>query len=216
MTTQTAAPAAEPSFSEEMANGVSHGIGLLAALVAVPFVVGSAAARGSAAIVGASVFSATVSLLYLMSTLYHVLPAPKVKRVFRTLDHAAIFLLIAGTYTPFTLGVLKGGWGWTLFGLVWSLAIFGVLVETLGKLRFPKLSLALYLAMGWSVVIAIKPMWLLMPGWGLFWLAAGGVAYTAGVGFYVAKRLRYHHLIWHLFVMVGTACHVVAVMRYAG
>jgi len=154
-------------------------------------------------------------LLYLTSTLYHALPAPKAKRVFRVLDHAAIFLLIAGTYTPFTLGVLSGGWGWTLFGLVWSLAIAGVLLESLGNFRFPKLSLALYVAMGWLVVIAIKPMWLLMPRWGLFWLAAGGLAYTGGVAFYAAKRLRHHHLIWHLCVIAGTACHVVAVLRYA-
>jgi len=202
--------------ADEVANSVSHGIGLVAALAAVPFLVGNAAVQGkTAGIIGASVFSATMVLLYLTSTLYHALPAPKVKRVFRMLDHAAIFLLIAGTYTPFTLGVLSGGWGWTLLGLVWSLAIAGVLLETIGNLKFPRLSLSLYVAMGWLILIAIKPMWLLMPRWGLFWLAAGGVAYTAGVGFYAAKRLRHHHLIWHLFVIAGTACHVVAVMRYA-
>ncbi len=216
MSTDSAALQPEASLAEEIANSASHAVGLLAAIVAAPFVIGSAVGRGgTSAVVGASVFSATMVLLYLTSTLYHALPSPKVKRVFRMLDHAAIFLLIAGTYTPFTLGVLRGGWGWTLFGLVWSLALGGVLLETVGKLRFPRLSLALYVAMGWSVVIAIKPMWTLMPRWGLFWLAAGGIAYTAGVGFYAAKRLRHHHLIWHLFVIAGTACHVVAVMFYA-
>jgi hemolysin III len=204
------------SIAEEVANSISHGAGLLAALAAAPFLIGSAAERGTTAgIVGASVFSVTMVLLYLTSTLYHALPSRRAKRVFRVLDHAAIFLLIAGTYTPFTLGVLSGGWGWTLFGLVWSLAVAGVLLEAVGNLRFPRLALGLYVAMGWLVVIAIKPMWQLMPGWGLFWLAAGGVAYTAGVGFYAAKRLRHHHLVWHLFVIAGSACHVVAVLRYS-
>lgn len=154
-------------------------------------------------------------LLYLSSTLYHALPAPSAKRVLRTVDHAAIFLLIAGTYTPFTLGVLSGAWGWTLFGLVWTLALAGVLLETFGRMRYPKLSLALYIGMGWLVLIAAKPMIQLMQPWGLFWLVAGGVAYTAGVAFYAAKRIPHHHLIWHLFVIAGTACHVVAVLRYA-
>jgi hemolysin III len=155
-------------------------------------------------------------VLYLTSTLYHALPATEAKRVFRVLDHSAIFLLIAGTYTPFTLGVLRGAWGWTLFGCVWALAVAGVLIEWLGKLRFERVSLALYVAMGWLVVIAIRPLWLLMPGWGVFWLVAGGAAYTGGIAFYLAKRWKHHHLVWHLFVMAGTACHVVAVARYSG
>jgi len=205
------------TLSQEIANSVSHGLGLLAALAVTPFLIAGAATHGSAAaVVGASVFSATMVLLYLTSTLYHALPAPEVKRVFRVLDHSAIFLLIAGTYTPFTLGVLRGAWGWTLFGCVWALAVAGVLLESLGNLRFERLSLALYVAMGWLVLIAIRPMWLLMPGWGVFWLVGGGVAYTAGIGFYLAKRWKHHHLVWHLFVMAGTACHAVAVARYAG
>ena len=206
-----------PTAREEIENSVSHGIGLLAAIAVAPFLIASAASGGSAqTIVGASVFSATMVLLYLSSTLYHALPAPSAKRVLRTVDHAAIFLLIAGTYTPFTLGVLSGAWGWTLFGLVWTLALAGVLLETFGRMRYPKLSLALYIGMGWLVLIAAKPMIQLMQPWGLFWLVAGGVAYTAGVAFYAAKRIPHHHLIWHLFVIAGTACHVVAVLRYAG
>lgn len=205
----------ELSLGEEIANSVSHGLGLLAAIAAAPFLIVGAAERGAVAgIVGASIFSAAMVLVYLTSTLYHALPNPQVKRVFRVLDHAAIFLLIAGTYTPFTLGVLSGAWGWSLFGAVWSLALAGVLLESAGGMRFPKLSMALYVAMGWLIVIAIHPMWLLMPRWGLFWLAAGGVAYTAGIAFYAA-RSRYAHLVWHLFVFAGTACHVVAVHRYA-
>ncbi|MCK5495318.1 MAG: hemolysin III family protein, partial [Hyphomicrobiaceae bacterium] len=137
-------------------------------------------------------------------------------RVFQVLDHSAIFLLIAGTYTPFTLGVLKGAWGWTLFGLVWGIAVLGVVLKSVRGARHQRLSAILYLAMGWLIVIAVKPLWLNMPFWGLFWLLAGGVAYTAGVGFYAAGRIRYSHFIWHLFVIAGTACHFIAVLRYAG
>ena len=171
--------------------------------------------HGATAVVGASVFAATMSLLYLTSTIYHALPENRAKRVFQILDHGAIYLLIAGTYTPFTLGVLRGTWGWTLFGMIWGLAIFGVVVKSRGGIRYRRLSTTLYLAMGWLVVIAAKPLLLHVPGWGLFWLAAGGVAYTAGVAFYVARQLRYAHFIWHLFVLTGTACHFVAVLNYA-
>ena len=122
---------------------------------------------------------------------------------------------IAGTYTPFTLGVLRGPWGWTLFGLIWGLAVVGILLKSIRGIRYPRLSTAVYLAMGWLVLVAAKPLWLLVPGWGLFWLAAGGVAYTAGVGFYAANRLRYAHFVWHLFVLAGTGCHFVAVLHYA-
>jgi hemolysin III len=158
----------------------------------------------------------TMMLVYSTSTIYHALPHNRAKRLFRVLDHAAIFLLIAGTYTPFTLGVLAGGWGFTLFGLVWALAIFGVVLKAVGGVGRERLSTGLYIGMGWLVLPMIWPLWQAMPAWGLFWLAAGGIAYTAGVGFYAAKRLRYGHLIWHLFVMAGTSCHVVAVTRYAG
>ncbi len=163
-----------------------------------------------------SVFGATMVVLYLTSALYHALPASRAKQVFRGLDHAAIFLLIAGTYTPFTLGALAGGWGWTLFGVVWGLALLGILLKAARGMRHPRLSMFLYLAMGWLVVVALKPVLLGVPSWGVFWLLAGGLAYTIGAIFYSARRIRYNHLVWHLFVMAGTACHFVAVLRYAG
>ena len=204
------------SMGEEIANSISHGIGFVAALVAFPVLVLGAMRHGASAVVGAAVFAATMSLLYLTSTIYHALPENRAKRVFQILDHGAIYLLIAGTYTPFTLGVLRGAWGWTLFGMIWGLAIFGVVVKSMGGIRYRRLSTALYLAMGWLVMIAAKPLLVHVPGWGLFWLAAGGVAYTAGVGFYVAShRTRYAHLVWHLFVLAGTTCHFVAVLNYS-
>jgi hemolysin III len=132
--------------------------------------------------------------------------------VFQVLDHSAIFLLIAGTYTPFTLGVLRGGWGWALLGLVWSLALAGVVLKAVAGAGHPKLSLGLYLVMGWAVVIAADPLRLRMPAEGLAWLLAGGIAYTAGIAFYATERLRYGHAVWHLFVVGGTTCHVVAVL----
>jgi len=204
------------SPGEEIANSVSHGVGLLAAVAAAPVLVFSATRHGSAAqIAGASVFAGAMVLLYLVSTLYHALRGNRSKRVFQVLDHAAIFLMIAGTYTPFTLGVLRGTWGWTLFGLVWGLALAGVVLTALGGVRYPKLSMCLYLAMGWLILVAVKPFWLRMPAWGLLWLSAGGIAYMAGVAFYAAKRVRYSHFVWHLFVIAGTACHCIAVLRYA-
>ncbi len=204
------------SPGEEIANSVSHGVGLVAALVAVPILIVAAVRRGGAVgIVGASVFAGTMVLLYLASTLYHALPENKTKRMFQVLDHGAIFLLIAGTYTPFTLGVLRGGWGWTLFGLVWGLAVLGIVLKIVGGIRIPWLSTCLYLGMGWLVLIAVRPLWVRMPLSGLTWLVAGGLAYTAGVAFFAAERLRYSHFIWHLFVLTGTCCHFFAVLWYA-
>ncbi len=204
------------SFREEIANSISHGIALLIAISATPFLIFSAIEHGDTAdIVGSSIFAVTMVLLYLISTLYHALPRNKAKEIFQILDHSAIYLFIAGTYTPFTLGVLSGTWGWTLFGLVWGIAFAGVLLKAIGGIRYPALSTCLYLAMGWLALIAIKPLWLLVPHWGLFWLLAGGIAYTLGVAFFVAERLSYNHFVWHLFVMAGTACHFVAVMWFA-
>jgi len=203
------------SLGEEIANSISHGMGFVAALIALPVLVFGASRSGVAATVGAAVFAATMALLYLTSTLYHALPPNRAKRVFQTLDHGAIFLLIAGTYTPFTLGVLRGPWGWALFGLVWALAVAGIVLKSIGRPRHPWLSIGLYVAMGWLVVVAAKPLWQTMPGWGLFWLVAGGVAYTGGVGFYSASRIRYAHFVWHLFVLAGTTFHFIAVLNYA-
>ena len=205
-----------PSLGEEIANSVSHGVGLAAALVATPFLVLAAARHGgSTGTVGASVFAGTVVLLYLASTLYHAWPSPRTKHVFRVIDHSAIFLLIAGTYTPFTLGVLRGAWGWTLFSLVWSLAVLGITLKAVGGIRYPRLSTTLYLGMGWLALIAIRPLWLRLPASGWLWLVAGGLAYTAGVAFYAAERMRYGHFVWHLFVLTGTVCHFFAVLWYA-
>jgi hemolysin III len=204
------------SLGEEIANSVSHGVGFVAALGVTPFLLAHAIRHGGAvAAVGASVFAATVLLLYLASTLYHALPRGKAKRVFRVIEHSAIYLLIAGTYTPFTLGVLRGPWGWTLIVLIWILAAAGVLLKSLGGVRHPTVSMVLYLGMGWLMVIAVRPLWLRVPLSGLVWLLLGGLAYTAGVAFYGAKRLRYAHFVWHLFVLAGTACHFIAVRFYA-
>ncbi len=204
------------SLGEEIANAVSHGAGLLAAAAGAPFLIFAAVQSGGAMeIAGASVFAAAMVLLYLMSTLSHALTGIRARRLFGDFDQMAIYLLIAGTYTPFTLGVLRGAWGWVLFGIVWALAIIGIGLKATGRMRSQVVSTCLYLAMGWTALIAIKPLWLLVPPWGLFWILAGGFAYTMGVGFFAARRIPYNHFIWHLFVIAGTACHYIAVMWYA-
>ena len=203
------------SLGEEIANSISHGAGALLAIGATPFLIIDAIPLGAIAIVGASVFGATMIILYSASTLYHAFPHSRAKRVFQILDHSSIFLLIAGTYTPFTLSVLQGAWGWTLFGIVWTLAIFGVILKSVGGAGTSRLSIALYLGMGWLAVAAVKPLWTTLSGWGLFWLLAGGLFYSAGVLFFAYDhRIQYGHFIWHLFVVAGTASHVVAILRY--
>lgn len=198
--------------AEELANSLSHGVGLLAALFAAPVLIVAAARTGSAAYVtGVSVFVATVVLLYLSSTLYHRASSPRAKKALQVLDHSAIFLLIAGSYTPFTLGVLRGPWGWSLFGVVWGLAALGIFMKVFKGTGFPLLSNALYLGMGWLCVVAGRELWNSLSAEALGWLVAGGLAYTVGVVFYVADHRRYAHFVWHLFVLAGTACHVVAV-----
>ena len=204
------------TLGEEIANSVSHGVGLAAVLVASPLLIAHAARVGSCAfVVGVSIFVASAVVLYLSSTLYHALPHGGGKRVFRVIEHSAIFLLIAGTYTPFLLGVLHGPWGWTLVVLIWALAILGVLLKTVGKEGHSTLSMVLYLGMGWLLVVAIRPLWLHVPLAGLALILAGGVAYTAGTAFFAAERLRYAHFVWHLFVLAGTTCHLIAIWRYA-
>lgn len=205
------------SVREEAANSISHGIGLVALLGATPWLLKNAAAAGDPGLtVGAALFAAATALLYLSSTLYHALPQGKAKRIFRAIEHSAIFLLIAGTYTPFTLGVLRQGWGWTMFGLIWGLALAGVILKVFAKLSHPVISTALYLAMGWLVLIAIKPLYALLPAPGFFWLVAGGVAYTLGVIFFaIDDYLHYGHFIWHLFVLAGNGCHYLAILHAA-
>jgi hemolysin III len=205
------------SRREEFANSASHFAGLAAAFVGVPVLVTNATERGDAAyFAGVCIFSATVFLLYLASAIYHGLPEGKAKKAFLVLDHASIYLLIAGTYTPFTLGVLRGSWGWTLFVVIWALAIAGVLLKVTGRASNPIISTGMYVLMGWLVVFALKPLVARVPQPGLLWLLAGGLFYTTGIVFYAtSSRLRYGHLIWHLFVVAGTACHYFAVLWYA-
>lgn len=206
------------AFGEEMANAISHGIALVASIAAIPIlIIGAVRDGGAAGIVGASIFGATLLMLYLASTLYHALPAGRAKQVFMVIDHCAIYLLIAGTYTPFTLGALHGAWGWSLFGVVWGLALAGILLKTILGTRYQALSIALYLVMGWLVVVATRPMLSAVPVPGLWWLLAGGLSYTAGiVFFYFDSRVRYAHFVWHLFVIAGSYCHFMAVFWYAG
>ena len=201
---------------EEIANSISHGIGLLLALGMVPVLVVSAMRIGSIHfMVGASVFAGTVVLLYLASTLYHSLTHERAKHFFRLFDHSAIFLLIAGTYTPFALGVLRGPWGWTLLTIVWVLAVVGITTKAVIGLRHSWISMTLYLLMGWLAVVAVKPILLLVPLPGVLLILAGGIAYTGGLAFLATRRLRYAHFIWHLFVIMGTICHFFAVLWYA-
>jgi hemolysin III len=204
------------SLGEEIANSISHGIGFAAMLVLSPLLIGHAAEAGSPMfVVGVCIFVASAVVLYLSSTLYHALPHGRGKRVFRIIEHSAIYLLIAGTYTPFMLGALHGPWGWTLVVLIWALAMGGVVLKTLGRAGHPRLSMVLYLGMGWLLIVAIRPLWLHVPMAGLGLILAGGLAYTVGTLFYAAKHRPYAHFVWHLFVLAGTTCHVVAIWRYA-
>ena len=204
------------SLREEIANSISHGLGLLLALVALPVLVLTAIELGSVRfLVGVSVFGGTMVLLYLASTLYHSLTHEAAKRLCRVFDHTAIFLLIAGTYTPFALGVLRGPWGWSLLAVVWSLAITGIVLKIRTRTRHSRISIVLYVIMGWLAVVAVKPILMLIPIPGILLILAGGLAYTGGLAFFAAQRIRYNHFIWHLFVIAGTTCHFFAVLWYA-
>lgn len=204
------------SLGEEIANSVSHGVAVLAAIAAAPFLFAADRPMSVGSIIGAGVYAATMVLLYLTSTLYHAMPAGRAKRVFMKLDHSAIYVFIAGSYTPFVLGALNGPWGWVLFGVVWSLAALGVALKSFDRLSHPWLSTGLYLAMGWLVVIAAVPLIERVPLPGVGLLIAGGLAYTAGVVFFVLdSRLRYAHAVWHGFVVAGTGLHFFAVLSYA-
>ncbi|WP_079436007.1 hemolysin III family protein [Zoogloea sp. LCSB751] len=208
------------SAAEEAANSISHGLGFILALTAAPDLIAASAQQGRAAnIFGACVFAVTMVMLYFSSMLYHAIPEhhDRMKRRLAKLDHGAIYLFIAGSYTPFALGVLDGVWGWTLLGLVWGLAAVGLVLKAFDRLSNPYLSTGLYLVMGWLVVIAAVPLIERVSQTGLAWLVAGGLAYTGGVAFYLTDaRLRFGHFIWHLFVMAGTTCHFFAVLWYAG
>jgi hemolysin III len=199
---------------EEIANSITHGAGALLSIAGLVAMVVQSAIRGTAwHIVACSLYGTTLVLLYLASTLYHALPRGRAKRVFQILDHSAIYLLIAGTYTPFTLVTLRGGWGWALFGFVWGLAVLGIVFKSLFIGRLAVLSTVVYILMGWCALIAIRPLLQALPWNAFLWLLAGGLAYTLGVVFFAGKY-RYAHAIWHLFVLAGSACHFVAVWEY--
>jgi hemolysin III len=204
------------TLGEEIANSVTHGVALLASVAALPILVVVAVARRDPwQVAGAAIFGVTLITLYAASTLYHALPHSRAKRVFRVLDHSAIYLLIAGTYTPFALGALRGAWGWALLGTVWPLAVLGIIAKATLGFRFPRLSAAVYLMMGWLAVIAFGPLMAQVGVAGMAWLVAGGLCYTAGVLFFAWERLRYGHMVWHLFVAAGSVCHFFAVLWHA-
>ncbi len=203
------------SLGEEIANAITHGLGLALSIAGLVILTVFASLRGGAwHVVSVSVYGASLVVLYAASTFYHALPQPRAKRVFRILDHSAIYLLIAGTYTPFTLVNLRGGWGWALFGTVWGLAVVGTLLEIFGQRRVKWLSLAFYLGMGWLVAIAARPLAQNMDPGGLLLIGLGGLAYCLGVLFYVWRRMPYHHAVWHLFVLAGSVLHYFSVLLY--
>jgi hemolysin III len=202
------------TIGEEIANSVTHGIAAALSIAALVILVVFAALRGNAwHIASCTIFGVTLILLYLASTLYHALPPGKAKQVFRILDHASIYLLIAGTYTPFTLVTLRGPWGWSIFGVVWALAVAGVVFQSLLIGRLPVVSTAVYILMGWVVVIAARPLIHALPWGGLLWMLAGGLSYTLGVYFFASKT-KFAHMVWHLFVIAGSVCHFFAVLLY--
>ena len=207
----------DQTLGEEIANALSHGLGFLLAAASLPILVQHASRHGGAAgVVGASLFAGTAMVLYLVSTLYHALPAGSAKRWFNRFDHASIYLFIAGSYMPFLFGVLRGAWGWSLFGVVWSAAALGIGAKLLDRLKHPLWSTGLYVAMGWVALVAVAPLVQRMSPLGLTWLVAGGLSYTAGaVVFLLDSKLRYAHFVWHLFVLGGSTCHFFAALWQA-
>ena len=202
-------------LKEESINALTHGLGALLSLGGLVVLVVLASLRGDAwHIVSCSIYGVTLVLLFSSSTLYHSFRNERVKHVLRIIDHAAIFLLIAGTYTPFVLVNLRGGWGWSLFGVIWGLAAAGIVFQVFFVSRFRLLQTLIYLLMGWLVVIAGKPLLTRVPLPGLIWLLAGGLSYTVGALFYLWKKLPFHHAVWHLFVLTGGVCHYFAILFY--
>jgi hemolysin III len=205
----------EQTIPEEIANAVTHGLGVLlsiAALIAMLF--RALNSHQTIAIVSAVVFGTSLILLYFSSTLYHAIQHFKAKQILQIIDHMMIYLLIAGTYTPFTLVALGGAWGWSLFGVVWGLALMGMVFKLFFTGKLESLSIGIYIGMGWLAIIAIKPFLHAIPFAGLMWVVAGGVFYTSGIIFYASDRVRYAHTVWHLFVLLGSLCHVAAFLFY--
>ncbi len=205
----------EYTIGEEVANSITHGVGALLSLLGTALLLYRAACSGTTLhVVSFAIYGSCLFLLHLSSTLYHALRPPRAKRVFRIFDHCSIYLLIAGTYTPFLLLSLWGLWGLTLLVAIWTLAILGVVFKSLFIGRLKRLSVVVYILMGWMIVVAAREAWLRIPHAAIGYVAAGGLSYTAGVGFYAWKRLPYNHAIWHLFVLGGSVCHYVAILLY--
>lgn len=197
---------------EEVLNALTHGLGVVLSIGAGAVLITLAAIyAGVREVVSVSIFVASLTLLYTASTLYHAARDPRWRARFKVLDHCAIFLLIAGTYTPFTIAALRGGWGWSLFGVIWGLAVVGIIFKLFFTGRFRALSTATYIGMGWLVVVALVPLSQALTPTAMLWLILGGILYTAGTVFYHARRMTYAHAIWHLFVLAGSVCHFVAV-----
>jgi len=205
----------EPSpLGDEIANSITHGIGAILSACGLVYLMVLAGQRGTPwHIVSCAIYGTSLLLLYIFSTLYHALPGRGTKYVFRIFDHSSIYLLIAGTYTPFMLVNMRGPWGWSILAVVWTLAISGILFKSVAIGRFAVLSAIIYVLMGWLVLIGIRPLLHAVPWDGFLWLVAGGAFYTAGVVFFAMDRVRYFHMIWHLFVLAGSACHYMAVLK---
>ncbi len=203
------------SVGEEIAHAITHGLGVLLAIAGLTVLVARATLYGNVwHIVSCAIFGGTLITMYTASTLFHSIPLPRAKHILRVIDHTSIYFLIAGTYTPFTLITLHGPWGWTLFGLTWGLALFGAVFKIFYTGRYEKLSVAVYIGMGWCIAIAINPLVRSLETGGLILTIAGGLAYTVGVAFYLLERMRYHHAVWHLFVLAGSLLHYFAVFFY--
>ena len=203
------------NLKEEIASSISHGIGAALGIAALVILVVFAAIKGDPwRVVSFSIYGVSLVILYLASTFYHAFRKPAIKQVFKICDHASIYILIAGTYTPFTLVTLRGPWGWTLFGIIWGLAIFGVIFKSIFIHKFKLISTILYVLMGWFIVIAMKQVIISLEIMGLIWLIIGGLAYTGGVYFYLNDKIKYNHAIWHLFVLAGSVCHFFSILFY--
>jgi hemolysin III len=203
------------SIREEKANAISHGIGVLLSIAALILLIVQASLHGSAwHLVSFSIFGVSLVTLYSCSTLLHSIQHPKLKDLFEILDHSAIYLLIAGTYTPYLLVTLRGPFGWTFFGIIWGLAIVGMVLKIFFVKRFMVLSTFCYIVMGWLIVLAFKPLYMNLPFGGIMWLVVGGLLYTCGTTFYLWRRVPYHHAIWHVFVLAGSACHFISIFGY--
>ena len=203
------------SRNEEIANSLTHGLGIVLSIAGLCVLTAFAGMMGTAwHVVSCSIYGSTLIILYTASTLYHSVQDPWKKQICRVLDHSAIFILIAGTYTPFTLVNLRGPWGWTLFGLIWGLAVLGIIISALSRLRNRALAIILYVGMGWVIVVAIKPLLGSVETGGLVFLLTGGIFYTSGLAFYAWKMLKYHHALWHMMVLAGSVFHFFAVLLY--